>query len=405
MISSAVLRSASGISFKMTQNSRSFYLFLGLHSFLLGLLPFFLPVYFFKNGADISTISWFIAITGFGYSCSLWLWERFRSATFLGSIVLSFVLECFLVFLILGEAPWWLIALVNGPYSCLFWTIQRLLFFEGGTTGDSGRRFGNFQIYVMIVLKVGILVGSLLLECSGMMAIFLLTVAVACVGISVFVRPGQQMFFPATLQQQKTLSLKFITSFRDKYHSRSVFMIDGIFLYLESYFWLISLFLVVGESFVRLGVLVIVLAVALAVLFLIIKNRIDRVDPQKMYICGVILYMLSWFMRGTLSVEMGPGLQISLLLIIAFCTSFFRLAFNKRFFDTAKKGLQYRYILIKSYYSQTGLALFFALFGWWALHVEDLAILFRSIYWGAGLFACVFFVYRAVEAIEIEGHE
>ena len=153
----------------MSTLSRNFYLFLGFHSFLLGLFPFFLPVYLFENGTTLAEISWFIALTGIGFSLSLWLLDHVRSESCLVPIILSFFLEaCLLAMLLLGN-PLSMIALVNGGYSCLFWTIQRILFLAGGSSKDSGRRFGNFQIYVLLVLKTGILVGGLLLENIGNM--------------------------------------------------------------------------------------------------------------------------------------------------------------------------------------------------------------------------------------------
>jgi hypothetical protein len=373
--------------------SRNFYLFLGFHSFLQGLFPFFLPVYLLKNGATLAEISWFIALTGIGFSCTLWLLDHMRSESYLVPVIVSFLLEACLLVLLLSGAPLWLIALVNGGYSCLFWIIQRVLFLAGGSSEDSGRRFGNFQIYVLLVLKAGILIGGLLLENIGIWTVFLLTIVVAGLGVGVFWRYVRVMQFPAAMQQQKALSLRAVASFSDRYNSRLIFAIDGVFLYLESYFWLISLFLVVGESFIRLGALVVVLAVILGILFLLIKNKIDRLDKQKVYICAVLFYMLSWVLRGTLSGAMNLSLQLCLLVVVAFCTSFFRLAFNKRFFDTAEKSSLYHYLFIKSYFSQVSLAICFGLIGWLASGTMGVYSSLNVCYWVAGVSAVTYLLY------------
>ncbi|MCP4341132.1 MAG: hypothetical protein GY799_20155 [Desulfobulbaceae bacterium] len=380
----------------MSTLSKNFYLFLGFHSFLLGLFPFFLPVYLFKNGTTLGEISWFIAFTGIGFSFSLWPLDHYRSESYLVPVIVSFLLEVCLLVLLLLAAPLWLVALVNGGYSCLFWTIQRVLFLAGGSSQDCGRRFGNFQIYVLLVLKAGIIIGSLLLENIGIWTVFLLTIVVAALGMGVFWRYVREMQFPKAMQQQKALSLRAVAGFTDRYNSRFIFAIDGIFLYLESYFWLISLFLVVGESFVRLGALVIFLAVVLGILFLLIKNRIDRLDKQKVYICAVLLYMLSWGLRGTLSGAMDLSWQLCLLMVVAFCTSFFRLAFNKRFFDTAQISSLYQYLFIKSYFSQIFLAICFGLIGficWWASGTTGVSSILSICYWIAGLTAGTYLLY------------
>lgn len=56
----------------------------------------------------------------------------------------------------------------------------------------------------------------------------------------------------------------------------------------------------------------------------------------------------------------GPLLLYSGILLIAFLSSFFRLAFNKRFYDVASLAQPIQYIICKSYYSQFVLVLFFS---------------------------------------------
>lgn len=64
----------------------------------------------------------------------------------------------------------------------------------------------------------------------------------------IFLRYGRELQFPTAMQQQSALSIRTVVGFTDRYNSRLIFSIDGIFLYMESYFWLISLFLVVGVT-------------------------------------------------------------------------------------------------------------------------------------------------------------
>jgi hypothetical protein len=389
----------------MTRFSRNFYLFLGFHSFLLGLFPFFLPVYLFKQGVSLAGISWFIALTGVGFSLTLWVLDHTRSKSCLVPVALSFSLEGCLLLLLLSEAPLPLIALVNGGYSCLYWTIQRVLFLAGGGSEDSGRRFGNFQIYVLLILKAGIFIGSILLENIGVWAVGILTLLVGSSGIGVLWTYGRGLQFSTAMQQQKPLGLLDLVRFSDSLRSRWIFAMDGIFLYLESYFWLISLFIVVGESFVRLGVLVIVLAILLGLLFYFIKNKIDRFRNQRVYICAVFLYIASWGLRAALSGEMNYSFQLCLLMVIAFFTSFFRLAFNKRFFDNALRSSTYQYLFMKSYYSQLFLAIGFGLIGCWMASVSGDLDALRSFYWGVGIAAVGYLFYLPARTANGKGRK
>jgi hypothetical protein len=82
-----------------------------------------------------------------------------------------------------------------------------------------------------------------------------------------------------------------MVSFTDRLHTRSVFIIDGVFLYLESSFWAL---------------------------------------------------------RGVLGEQHSPVTMLWLLTVITMCTSIFRLSFNKRFFDNARLTNDYQYIFTKS---------------------------------------------------------
>lgn len=380
----------------MLSSSKFYYQFLGCHSLLIGLLPFFLPVYLYKTGASLDLISWFIGITGFSFCVCLYLVDHLRGRSATLMVVISFVLELVLLLFLAVDAPWYLIAIINGFYSCLYWTIQRVLFLAGGTSANSGRRFGNFQIYVLILLNIGIFVGSGILEKLGLPLVCVVSLTVVAWALWVLLGSSKPITFPESLQRQSFLPVVKVVKFSDRYNSKLIFLVDGMFLYLESYFWVISLFLFVGESFLRLGGVVIILAIILAVVFYLIKNSIDRVHKQTVYTLGVVLYIFSWVLRGSfgdwMEVE-NTILQSCVILVIGFATSFFRLAFNKRFFDVAEKTSMHHYLFYKSYYSQFGLAIFFVFAGFF-LQAENHLALLSSLYWGVAVVAVIYFFYR-----------
>jgi len=373
---------------------QTYYLFLGFHGFLLGLFPFFIPVYLYKNGTLLPEITLFIALSGLGFILTLWCWDRLRRGLFRRMIIASLLLEVLLVFSIYLDVDLTIVALLNGGYSCLYWMIQRILFFTAVSPDNSGRNFGNFQIFVLVILKAGIFIGSLLLADFGIIAICFLSFIIACAAVLVFfLRSVKSLEVPSDLLAQKPIRLLEVVSFKDRCFSRLVFVIDGIFLYLESYFWLISLFILVGESFVKLGLVVIVLALFLGCLFLLIKNSIDRLPVQRVYGVAVFLYAISWGIRGTISVSIPYTAQICLIVLVAFCTSFFRLAFNKRFFDFAGLSTGYKYIFIKSYYSQFFLACFFFLLAVILRKFSENGEHIHYIYWLAAGFAFLYLKY------------
>ncbi len=384
---------------QMKNPSKNFYLFVGFHSFLLGLFPFFLPVYLYKNGAGLDQISWFIAITGITFTLTLFALDYLRGKSYLVPLLISFALEMCLLALLVFGAPLWLVGVVNGAYNCLYWTLQRILFLSGGTEENSGKRFGNFQIYILIVLKMGILGGSLLLENVGIASVCILSVAIAFTAGFFFLQQRAHLTFPESLVLQPPVSVREVFKYKDNYRSRQVFIFDGVFLYLESYFWVISLFLMVGESFVKLGGLVILLALILGMIFYVIKNQIDNIDKQKVYRIGVVLYTCSWGLRGFFNAELSYVVQIIMLLVIAFCTSFFRLTFNKRFFDLAKRSGENRYLFVKSHYSQFFIAIAFVIIGSCIGSFGDNVGILQTVYFIAAGFSVLYLLYRSENSV------
>jgi hypothetical protein len=372
---------------------RGYYLFLGFHGFLLGLFPFFLPVYLYKSGSSLSLVSFFAGVTGLGFVLSLWGWDRLRPIGLHQMIVLSLLLELLLVLAVFMHAAPVVTALINGFYSCFYWMIQRVLFLAPGTADNSGRRFGNFQVFVAVVLKAGIFTGSLLLEDFGLPVVCLFSLVVVILALLIFQVQKEHIVFPGFLKEEKPLGMHDIRVFRDRIYSRSIFLIDGIFLYLESYFWLVSLFLIVGESFVKLGGMVILLALFPALIFLLIKERIDRLDSKMVYTSAVFLYAFSWGLRGFLTGKSTSLQQAGIIILVAFCTSFFRLALNKRFFDYARISGGYRYLFLKSFYSQFSLAFFFLLLSFFLRGFQGGAAVLPVLYWCASLISLGYLLY------------
>ena len=380
----------------MGGQGRSLYVFVGIQSFLIGLFPFYIPVYLFKAGESLALIFAFISATGLGFVFSLYLWDRVARTLPLNRLmIISLLSEWGLVSLFFLDVSSLFIpgaGVVNGIFNCSFWMIQRLLFLDTVTPGNSGRKFGNFQIVVFLVVKIGIFAGGFLLDHYSFGSVFLGTAAVAGAGTLYFTTRGRDYSFDDRVVKSAPLKFRAAAAYRDSLNSRPVFAVDGVFLYLESYFWMISLFLVVKQRFWTLGGLVIVLALIFSLMFVMVKNRIDRMPVNAVYRWAVILYGISWILRGMLDHLAAPVFVFVLLAAITFCTSIFRLAFNKRFYDIAASTSGHEYIFIKSYISQSCLVLA-ALAG--ALSVSSTSVL-PALYFSAAPLSLVYLWYHDI---------
>ncbi len=378
--------------------TRPFYLYTGLHAFLIGLFPFYLPVYFYSSGMGISRICLFIAATGAGYCITLYIFDRLRSRlapTWL--INFSFVSEFILLAIVLWQGSRIEViptGLTNGVFACLFWTVQRLLFVSSVHSGNSGNHFGNAQLLVMISMKVAILLGGLLLDQNREAAVLLCSGALIVLAVAVFVRYPITTAIKEEFTSAGPLSLRRVIHFSDSLYSRPVFIVDGVLLYLESYFWLISVFLVFHQDFSKLGLVTVILALLFGGIYLVIKKTIDRYADQPLYELAVVLYLLSWLLRAYIDEIDNPAAMMTLLAVIVFCTSLFRLSFNKRFFDNAKLSTACHHIVVKSYISQFFLSIFFLLAAVLIDQPFDKEQQLTPLYFTAALLTPVFFLYR-----------
>ncbi len=381
-----------------TDITRSFYHFSAFHSLLIGILPFFIPVLLWDKGASLADISLFIAVTGLGFIASLWLWDRARCQQRWKTIVtLSFLIELLLVgtlfFTSINENSTLfliILALLNGAYNCFYWSTQRAFFSHITTNKNTGKTFGNFQILVVIMLKLGILIGGYLLQTNALLTLFLASILITLFALWGLLR--QSNITLSEDNKERPLPLSLVANFKDNKHSKLTFLLDGPFLFLESYFWVLSLYFLAGQSFFQLSIIVVVLTLLLSVIFYIIKNNIDKVNQQRLFAIATLFYALSWLLRAQLSADTADLILYPSIIIIGFLTTFFRLSFNKRFFDIAKQSTTYSYLINKSYYSQLGIVLFFSTLAINMNHFSSEQAL-SIIYWIACPLALIYGLY------------
>lgn len=405
--------------------SSSFFQFAGIHSFLIGLLPFFIPVLLLKQGVSVESIALFIAVTGLGFIVSLKIWEAlFHQSQWRWIIGLSFITEVILVGVLLFSDSllmWIFAALLNGAYNCFYWTTQRVLFStmtskpqskdnQASTTNQTGQQFGNFQILVVVVLKLGILVGAFMLEDSLKYSLWSVSSLISLAGLIWFFQSERINAFhivsrviPTSADAKQPTSTSIFT-FKDSHNSAVVFYLDGVFLFLESYFWVVSLFLISQGSVKELGVVIVSLTVLLSVIFYLLKNKIDSIDRNKVYICGVIFYAISWWLRSLLDPSLPNHWVYPAILLIAFLTTFFRLSFNKRFFDHAREQRPLNYLLAKSYLSQAGIVIFYSAVALFASYFSDIQSSLATLYLVLTPIALIYMVYTGPKESGISSH-
>ena len=261
-------------------------------------------------------------------------------------------------------------ALLYGGVNCFLWTSQRVLFAailslsaEPATDSSksvepTGKLLGNLQILAAVPIKLGLLVGAFLLAQELFMVLVGLAIVVVIIGITVFARGVPHVILYASKlspnSEKVNLSGRRMLTYRDSHYSSLMFYIDGVFLFAESFFWVLSLYFLSQQNIQQLSFLLVTLSMILGLVFWLVKNHIDHFNPQKVYVAAVLGYMISWGLRTEANVEMSPYLMHFVIFSVAFLTAFFRLSFNKRLFDNAQSGSPLTYLMAKTYWLSNG---------------------------------------------------
>lgn len=327
----------------------------------------------------------------------LWIFDRVKNKHLAGLISFSFVAEVLLlssIFFLQNHLHFILVlGTLNGIYSALFWTTQRLTFYAISDKNNTGSKFGNLQILVFLVLKTAIIISALLLENEKFKYIFIFSFIIN--GISIFYLSQYKTDIHKLQKkaQSSPISLKEIKTFKDKYNSPLIFILDGPFLFLESYFWTLSLFFITNQNIFHFGILFVILAIFFGISFWAIKEKIDKISNKSIYQVAVTGYIIAWIIRSILDNEIPLAGLIVSIIALTFFTSFFRLMFNKKFFDIAHKNKDSKYIFIKSYYSQFSIFITFGVFTG-LLYKWPEVLTLSTIYLVASGFAVLFFCYK-----------
>ncbi len=361
----------------MSSMASLFYRFAGFHSLLIGLLPFYIPILLWQQGYRLVEISLFIAITGIGFVIAMSCWEAlYKKAHWRTLLVASFVTELLLVISLIAEQSMVILiiaALLNGIYNCFYWITQRTMFSaltQQQAQSNTGKHYGNFQIIIVILLKAGILIGGYLL--AENLLYWLLAISGLLSVIAMFMLPNNREATELAITNNGS---------ELGWRRQVIFALDGVFLFFESYFWVLTLYFITDNNVMNLGFLVVGLTIMLSLIFWLIKNKIDGLNQYYVFYAAVLLYALSWLFRGTINDQQEEYVIFGSIMLIAFLTSFFRLSFNKLFFDDANKKRPLDFILAKSYLSQGGMVVFFGVLALIITMVGETKTTLSLLYW------------------------
>ena len=347
-----------------------FYLFTGIHSIHSGLFIFYIPIFLWLEFHSFAFISLFIGIAGIFFTLSLRVFEHILSKYSLPVLLLSsflFPSICFFFFLLGIDSFFYIVSIMYGTYMCWYYTLHRILFIHITTQNTTGKTFGSFQVFVFLILKATLLISAFFLEKESCILLFFLSLLFSCIGMIFFYFKSFSFQKAQEILHYKIISFKKIRYFL--FHSSGfMFVIDGIFLYLESFFWVITLYFIANGNFIYTAALIVILSFFFAIIHWLLKNKIDHISGHMLFQICVFLYAGAWVIRSFI-IDISSFIILSIgLVVVTFSTVLFRLTLHKRFYDNARKFPYYEYMIAKSYITQFSLSLFFLLMSLFLFH-------------------------------------
>jgi hypothetical protein len=402
----------------MLNLKQTFNVFVAMHFFLNGLLPVYVPVFLIQHGYGLEWVTGFVTVGAIGFLAALQVWKKWYFRDGLKTIVaISFVAQVGLItsLVCFDHIAWLMIsALLYGGVNCFLWTSQRVLFIallnspiDSSTSSSkhaqpTGKLLGNLQILAVVAIKLGLLVGAFLLAKESYITLVGLAILVVVIGAVTFGQRVPKAILCASQlspnTEQNKLNWWRMLAYQDSHYSSLIFYIDGIFLFAESFFWILSLYFLSQQNIQQLSFLLVILSTLLGAAFWLVKNHIDHFNPQKVYVTAVLGYAISWGLRAEVSVETSPYLMHVVILAVAFLTAFFRLSFNKRLFDNAQTDSPLKYLLAKTYASQVGVMVAFGVmtasvyFHWPAVQLDTQHL--DAIYWPLSALSGLYLLYQ-----------
>jgi MFS family permease len=307
-------------------------------TFVKSLIGIFIPVYMYSLGYSLSIIGVYLAIISF--IALLLIPFATRMILKIGykyTILLSLPIYIVHIFLInYIQNSLWIVLLAAfsfGLYVALFWPAYHLELSSQGSSKHRGAEIGTLQVIITLVSSISPFIGGVFLDYLSYNELLIFSLCILCVG-----------FIPFLFAQDPPIK-KFSLNFSDykkifsKYpgSDKTGFFSEGAEFVVSAYFWPIIIFVLLGNSFIKLGLIFTVAALISVVFITFFKSYVDSHSKKK--VLGIITKVMSfnWFLRGIMLAIFLPILYLSES-IQRVIVSIYHLSFSSLFYNNAKSS-------------------------------------------------------------------
>jgi MFS family permease len=280
----------------LKEDIAKFYLSVFILQFAAALIGIFVPIYLYQIGYGIPQILVYFGIQ-IGVHISL-IWFSAKLALKIGSarvnlLSIPFAIACNILLISLPAHPglFLLIPVLIGIFSSLYWFSFHFYFSNLSFEADRSRKYGFVTIFMQSAALIGPLLGGLLITLFGMPVVFTLVAIL-------FFLSALPLFFIKKLEHQEVLAWKeLFAGFRPR--KFFAYYGYGFQMFIDSYLFVIFMFLVVHEIF-SIGFITTISEVGSILFVFIISSLSDRHPKRVILGIGAFAMSIFWAARAFL---------------------------------------------------------------------------------------------------------
>lgn len=335
------------------------YFFHALTTFGKNLIGIFVPVYLFKIGYSISSVVLYSILFAFMGLVLLPLsFKLIQKIGFKLSLIISIPIYLIhiLVLNYVGSSLLYfnLAWFTYGLYALIFWPAFHIEVAYFGNNKSRTSEIGTIQILSTIFGTLAPLIAGFVLETSSYYNLFILTSVIILIATIPLIFSEDIKVKQIDFSYKKSYELIKNNKFKN---TKNTFKFDGINHILSVIIWPIILFILLKESFFKLGSLITVLSFFSVILMFYLKNYFNENNKEKYFKIITKILSLNWFFKSLLYLT-----SFIFLIIVEIISKLgeyiYAVLFNSIFYNNLKNKDYFEYLLVTEIYFKFSKILF-----------------------------------------------
>lgn len=315
-------------------------------TFVKSLIGIFVPVYFYSLGFSLTLIGIYLAVISL---TSLLLMplstQLIKTLGYKYTILLSlpfYLIHIFLINYVQNSTiVVFIAAILFGTYVAFFWPAYHLELSQQGSTKNRAKEIGTLQVIITLVSSISPFIGGVFLDYLSYTELLMFSFVILFFGFIPFLFSSDPPLkvYSIKYRDYKKLILGITLN------QRIAFFSEGSEFVIAAYFWPIIIFVLLGSSFLKLGLVFTVVALISVVFITYFKSYVDSHSKKKVLLIATKCMSANWIVRGFMLLIFLPLIYISEA-FQKLIVSTYHLSYSSLFYNNANHSKdQFLYVM------------------------------------------------------------